>query len=29
MKPGSRDQQHKLLICGDELRELNRLDGLL
>ncbi len=24
MKPGSRDQQHKLLICGDELRELKR-----
>ncbi len=24
MKPGSQDQQHKLLICGDELRELKR-----
>ncbi len=24
MKPGSRDQRHKLLICGEELRELQR-----
>ena len=24
MKPGSRDHRHKLLICGDELRELKR-----
>lgn len=24
MKPGSRDQSHQILICGDELRELKR-----
>ena len=24
MKPGPRDHRHKLLICGDELRELKR-----
>ena len=24
MKPGPRDDRHKLLICGDELRELKR-----
>ena len=24
MKPGHRDHRHKLLICGDELRELKR-----
>ncbi len=24
MKPGSRDQRHQILICGDELRELKR-----
>ena len=24
MKPGARDHRHKVLICGDELRELKR-----
>ena len=29
MKPGSRDRRHKLLICGDELRELKRHTGAM
>ena len=29
MKPGPRDHRHKLLICGDELRELKRHTGAM
>lgn len=29
MRPGSRDQQHKLRITGDELRELKRHVGMM
>jgi len=29
VKPGPRDHRHKLLICGDELRELKRHTGAM